>query len=557
MNQAADLRSLLRQRIRKAAEAAGWGAEAPEVAAIVLELPREFAHGDLASPIAFALAKALKRPPRDVATALAEKIGHDAVVDRVEVAGGGYLNFFLGEEIWRGVLASIETAGPKYGGGAALAHQKFLVEFVSANPTGPLVVANARYAAFGEALCRVLEASGATVEREYYINDAGQQVLNLALSLEARWKQAQGQAAELPKDGYHGDYIIELMKQVYADNPGIPKLPEDRRLVELAKAGTDAMIDQQRQVMSRLRVEFTRWFHERDLHTGGEVDAAFDRLKAKDMVFLHEGAWWFKAKQFGDEKDRVVRRSDGAPAYLLPDIAYHLNKFARGYDHVIDIVGADHQVEMATLRQALGALGIDTDKLEIIITQFINLKRGVEKVIMSKRSGNVIMLDELVDEVGVDAARFFFLTRAPGSSMDFDLELAKSTTLDNPVYYLQYAHARLCSVIARAKEEGIPGPSAAQGDPAQLAEPETRMVLRKLARFPLVVEKAALGRAPHLLTHELLELAQAVHQFYTHNRVVGAESAPAAEARLALVGAARQTLANGMELLGVSAPERM
>lgn len=554
---ASDLRPWLRERLFAALEAAGFGGELPNPAAVALELPREFAHGDLACPAAFAVAKAARKAPREVAEAIAAQLRSEPRLAKVEVAGGGYVNLFLGEAVWRDLLGGIAAAGETYGSSATLSGQRFLVEFISANPTGPLVVANARYAAFGESLCRCLEAAGAVVEREYYVNDAGQQIRNLALSLDARWKQSRGEAAELPKDGYQGDYVVDLAKAIFAAHPELPGLPETRRLAELARLGVAAMCEQQRLVIERLRVVYTRWFSEKSLHDGGAVDAAFEKLKGKDLVYQQEGAWWFKAKQFGDEKDRVVRRSDGAPTYQLPDIAYHLDKLGRGYDRLINIVGADHQVEMATLKKALGALGEDADRLEVIIVQFVNLKRGAEKVVMSKRSGNVILLDELVDEVGVDAARFLFLTRAPSSHLDFDLELAKSTTMDNPVYYLQYAHARLSSLIERAAAEGLAVPPPEAADVALLAEPETKLLLRQLARYPLLVEKAAASRQPHLLAHELLELAAAIHGFYTQCRVVGAETPGHATARLALAAAARQVLRNGLALLGVGAPERM
>ncbi len=571
MPDAADLRSLLRSRLRAAAEAAGWGEQAPAAAAIVLELPREFAHGDLASPVAFSLAKALKKPPREVAEALAAKLaasavpgvspglGTDDLLDKVEVAGGGYLNFFLGGAVWRNVLETVESAGPRYGHGTALQGEKILVEFVSANPTGPLLVVNARAASFGDALSRILTAQGATVEREYYVNDAGNQVNNLARSVEVRWRELLGQAAVIPEDGYHGEYVKELAAKLRGRlGDGVLDKPEKERLDELRHLALHEMIAGQQADLASLDVPFTTWTYEaKELHASGLVKEALAKLVAAGVTFEKDGAIWFKATAYGDEKDRVVQKTDGAPTYLLPDIAYHRHKFARGFSRLVNIVGSDHQVEMATLRAALKAIGEPVDRLEVIFTQFVSLKRGGEKVKMSKRAGDVELLRDLVDEVGKDATRFFFLMKTLNSPMEFDMDLAKSQSQDNPVYYLQYAHARLCSVIARAKEEGIEGPAAAAADPALLAEPETRLVLRKLARFPLVVEKAALGRAPHLLTHELLELAQAVHQFYTHNRVVGAESGEAARARLALVAAARQAISNGLELLGVTAPERM
>jgi arginyl-tRNA synthetase len=356
----------------------------------------------------------------------------------------------------------------------------------------------------------------------------------------------------MPKDGYLGEYVKEMTATLLKIDPDLFQKPTEM----ITTVAVGEVVKRQQEDLGRMGVSFDRWFHEKGLHPD-RVNQALAMLKDAGVVARKEGAEWFMATAFGDEKDRVLIKSDGAPTYTLPDVAYHLDKYGRGYTRMVDIVGADHQTEMATLKMALKVLGMETDRLEVIITQFVNLKRGTEKVVMSKRSGNVIPLSELVDEVGVDAARFFFLLRAPSSHLDFDLDLAKSTTMDNPVYYIQYAHARLCSLIERAKAEGMPPADPAFADPALLQEPETRLVMRRLARYPFLVEKAAAGRAPHLITHELMELAQAIHQFYTHNRVVGAPTPEIGQARLALASAARQVVANGLGLLGVSAPERM
>jgi arginyl-tRNA synthetase len=555
---APDLKALVRSRVRAAAVAAGWGDAVPAEAAIVVELPREFAHGDLACPVAFALAKAVRRPPPEVATAIKAHLAADASVERVEIAGGGYLNFFLGDAVWAGILGGIEASGPAWGNGTALAGERILVEFVSANPTGPLVVVNARAASFGAALCRVIEAAGATVGREYYVNDAGAQVRNLALSVEARWRELRGEPFEIPKDGYQGDYIRDLAQAARGRlGDDLLKADPEERIRRLMEFSVGEMVVRHRADLDRLRVGFDAFFHEKRLHEEGLVAQALADLTAKGEVFEKDGAKWFRATAHGDEKDRVLIKGDGNPTYTLPDVAYHRQKFSRGFTRLIDIVGADHQVEMATLRSALAAVGEPVERFEVIITQFVTLKRGSETVKMSKRSGDIVTLAELVDEVGPDAARFLFLLRAPSSHLEFDMDLAKATTMDNPVYYVQYAYARLCSVVERSKAEGLGVPSAADGTPARLVEPEARLLLRKLARWPLIVEKAALTRAPHLVAHELTELAQAVHQFYSQCRVVGAPAPELARARLALVAAARQTISNGLALLGVTAPERM
>ncbi len=556
---AGDLRGTLRALIHGAAVTAGFGEAVPPVERIVIELTREFAHGDLACPIAFGLAKAAKRPPAAIAQAIAAAWVPGGPFEKVEVAGGGYLNFFLGDAVWREVLAGVAAGGAAWGTGTSLAGERFLVEFVSANPTGPLLVVNARAAAYGDALCRVLVAQGAAVEREYLVNDAGAQVRNLALSVEARWLETNGHAFAIPADGYHGDYVKELAGDLARSFPDLlPASPDEGRLAALQREAVNLMVLRQREDLGLLAVGFDRFFAEKaELHATGKVAAALEALQGTGEVFEQDGARWFRATKFGDDKDRVMVKKDGAPTYTLPDIAYHRDKFARGYSRVVDIVGTDHQVEMATLRAALGAMGEPVDRMEVIFTQFVTLKRGGEKVKMSKRAGDVEMLRDLVTEVGPDAARFFFLMRTLNSPLEFDLDLATTRSQENPVYYLQYAHARLCSLMENARAKGVTVDSPGGADPADLAEPETRMVLRKIARFPLVVEKAALTRAPHLLTHELLELAQAVHQFYTRYRVVGADTEAQGRARLVLCGAARRTIANGLELLGVSAPEQM
>jgi len=466
----------------------------------------------------------------------------------VEVAGAGYVNIFLADPVWESVLGEITAQGDSYGSSQSLAGEKFLVEFVSANPTGPIVVANARAASFGDSLCRVLQAAGAEVSREYYVNDAGMQVKNLAKSVAERWKEAHGGTANLPEDGYHGEYVKELAEKLPAGM--------ENDLDAITTFSIKGILEGQKADLGLLDVRFDNWFSEKSLHDRGEVKSALDALKANPgMTEEREGAVWFKATMFGDEKDRVVMKADGNPTYLLPDLAYHRNKFSRGFTRLINILGADHQTEATTLRNALGAAGGDKERLEVIIIQFVHLKRGNEKVVMSKRSGSIVTLRELVEEVGKDAARFFFLLRAPSTHLDFDMDLAKKQTDENPVYYIQYAHARLNSLMAYAQKEGVkllPVVSA-----ADLSEPECKLVLRKLARYPMVMEKAASGRAPHILTHEMLELAQAVHGFYTKHRVVGAGSPGMESARLALVTAAKRVIANGLGLLGVSAPERM
>ena len=546
-----DIRAHLRGRIREVAMAEGWG-EALS-AEIVIELPREFAHGDLSTTASFTLAKALKKPPKEIASRLAERLTPDGVIGRVEVAGGGYVNIFLADPVWESVLGEITALGAAYGNSRLLEGEKFLVEFVSANPTGPVVVANARAAAFGDSLCRVLQSAGAQADREFYVNDAGMQVRNLGLSVLARLAELQGNKAELPADGYHGDYV----KDIAAELPSavVSETDKEKRVALASEFAVNKMLEGQKNDLALIGVGFDNWFRERKLHESGAVWKALEALVSAGVTFEKDGAVWFQATKYGDEKDRVMRKSDGNPTYTLPDMAYHHDKFSRGYTRLINILGADHQVEVRTLESVLKAAGEPTERLEVIIVQFVHLKKGDEKVVMSKRSGAIVTMKELVEDVGKDAARFFFLLRAPSSHLDFDMDLAKKHTEENPVYYIQYAHARLNSLMAYAENAGVKMlPSVPASD---LGEPEARLVLRKLARYPMVLEKAALARAPHMLTHEMLELAVAVHGFYTKHRVVGAGSPAGESARLALVAAAKIVIANGLGLLGVSAPDRM
>ncbi|MBX6378456.1 MAG: arginine--tRNA ligase, partial [Clostridia bacterium] len=434
---------------------------------------------------------------------------------------------------------------------------RVLVEFVSANPTGPLNVVNARAAAFGDALVRVLNAAGYRAEREYYVNDAGRQFANLALAMEVRLRQLLGEDIGLPEGAYPGAYVIDLARAFLAEHGAdVLNLPAAERRERLGRFAVDRIVAGQRATLEAYGVHFDRWVRESAVRAAGEPERVLALLREAGHVYERDGAVWFRATAFGDDQDRVLVRQNGEATYFLPDVAYHLDKFRRDYDLCIDIWGQDHHGYVARMKAALSALGIDPARLEVLLTQIVRLLRGGQVVKMSKRGGEFVTMDELLEDVGRDAARFFFLMRTLDSHLDFDLDLAVRQSEDNPVYYVQYAHARICSILRQGAERGVAPPPPGTADLTLLADPSEEAVVRLVARFPAEVAEAAEGRAPHRLTAYCRELATAFHAFYARCRVLG-EDPDLTTARLALVDAVRQVLANALELLGVSAPERM
>ncbi|MFB3818333.1 MAG: arginine--tRNA ligase [Candidatus Methylomirabilales bacterium] len=545
--------------LERAAAAQGWPpAPVPEVA---WEYPPSAAFGDLSTPLCFALAKQLKRKPRDIATAVQAALRPDpGVVARVEVAGAGYLNLFVAPAWWQSVVRDVLAAGDAYGRAEIGAGRRIQVEFVSANPTGPLHVGHGRGAALGDAVAALLAAVGYAVEREYYINDAGTQVKLLGESVRARYLESLGRPAEFPEAGYHGDYIRDVAAKVAERVPGLADLPPDEMAAACAEEGARILLEEIRADLEAFGVRFDRWFSERSLFESGEVERALGTLKAGGYLYEEDGAVGFRASEFGDEKDRILIRGTGEPTYFTSDIAYHANKIARGFTGLINIWGADHGGYIPRVKAAIHALGHDPEILHVLLLQMVRVLRGGQPVPMSKRSGQFVELREVVEEVGKDAARFLFLTRRPESQLDFDIEVAKRQSLDNPVYYVQYAHARACSVARRAQEAGIPGEPAA-ADLSRLTLPEELDILKRLALFPELVRGAALGHEPHRVTAYLQELAAAFHGYFTRyrdsdERVISADH-DLSRSRLAMVAAVRQVVANGLRLLGVSAPERM
>jgi len=535
------------------------GLSLPEGARVDIEVPRDPEHGDWATPVALTVAKALRRPPRDVAASLVQALEIEPeVLSGVEIAGAGFINFRLAP-VWltrnvRRILAERRT----YGNSPAGAGKRILVEYVSANPTGPLNVVNARAASIGDSLIRIMNAAGFRAEGEFYSNDRGLQADLFGASLRTRFMERFGLAAPpIPEEGYAGAYVTDLAL-VLGERQGREwlALSEEEQCDRFSVWGIGRMLERQQADLGRFGAHMDRWFLESDLHKGGAVQGALERLRDRGVVEERDGALWFRATQFGDQEDRVVVRSNGEPTYFLADAAYHHDKFLRGFDHLIDLLGPDHHGHITRMQGVIEAMGWPKERFEVILIQWVKLLRGGQVVKMSKRAGEFITLDELVEEVGVDAARFFFLMRRAESPLDFDMELAVKRSEENPVYYVQYAHARIFHVLEYARHQGVQEPNAETANLDLLAEPETLTLLRGLAGFPPLVAAAAMNREPHRIPSYLKELAAKFHSFYHHHRVVTSDAA-LTEARLLLTVATGVVFKRGLDLLGVSAPESM
>jgi arginyl-tRNA synthetase len=512
-----------------------------------LERPKKAGHGDYATNAALVLAPVVGAPPRDVAAklgdALRDRLG--GTLERVEVAGPGFLNLFLTDDWYAGAVDWVLEAGDRFGTGAPEKPERINIEFVSANPTGPLTAASGRHAAFGDALARILTLAGHSVEREYYFNDAGSQVQRLGESIRAR---ARGE--DPPEDGYQGDYVRELAEQI--PNAG------EADVEELTRRGVELVIGSIRATLEAYRVHFDRWFTERTLHEGSPsaIERAYRRLEEQGHLYRSEGALWLRTTAFGDDKDRVLERSSGEPTYFAADVAYHEEKLERGYDRLINVLGSDHHGYIARMKAAMAALGADPGRLEIPILQFVHIVEGEARAKMSKRRGDFITLDDLIAEIGVDATRWFMLSRSHESTVDLDLDLARRESAENPVYYVQYAHARIASVLAKAGEERVAAALARPARRGELHESERELV-KKLLAFPDEIDEAAERRAPHRIAAYALELAQAFTAFYRDCQVVGAEPQAAEDFRLRLSVVSKRTIARALALLGVGAPEQM
>ena len=551
-----------------------------------IERTRDARHGDFTSNVAMRAAKALGEKPRDIATRIVEAMSASALIARVEIAGPGFINFTLTQSAWHQAVAETFARGTEYGTSTSGDGKKALVEFVSANPTGPLHVGHGRHAAFGACLANLLRATGYEVDTEYYVNDAGRQMNILALSVWLRYLQLGDVAPEFPGKCYQADYCRDIAAEIKGSHGDVfmsgaaavvellntPVDDEETQLdalIELAQnsleadgfavffdAAIETILADIRDDLGEFGVEYDRWYSERSLVDRGAIDSAIEVLRAKGVLYDKDGTVWFRTTDFGDDKDRVVVRENGVTTYFASDIAYHKEKCERGYDELINVFGSDHHGYIARLLAALAGLGKPDDALEIKLVQFVVLFRGTEKVQMSTRSGKYITLRELRNEVGNDAARFFYVSRSNDQHLDFDLALATSQSNDNPVYYVQYAHARIASLLHKLEASGISLPAASADTLAPLTNDSEVSLMRAISRFPEAVQLAADNRAPQTIVHYLRELAAEFHSFYNDQRIIDAEAAER-DARALLATATRQVLANGLALLGVSAPESM
>ncbi len=530
--------------VASAGELAGNGAGSKAK----LDRPATAEFGDYSSNAPMLLAPALRQPPREVAEQLASRVRDrlGADLERAEVAGPGFLNLFMSDDWYRAAVAAAAAAGDDYGRGSPERPERVLVEFVSANPTGPPNAASGRHAAYGDSLSRILAFAGHEVAREYYVNDYGSQVRRFGESIAAR---ARGE--EPPEDGYQGDYVTEIAERI----DGAAELDVD----ELARRGVEQMIEVMRTTMKRFRVEFDEFFSESTLHEKGEVERTIERLREAGHVYESEGALWLRTSSFGDDKDRVLRRGTGEETYFAPDIAYHQYKLERGHERLIDVWGADHHGYVSRMKAAFQALGGDPDHLELLIMQLVNLMEGGQRAQMSKRRGEFVTLDDLIEDIGVDAARYYMLQRSHDTTLDLDLQLAREQSQENPVYYVQYAHARIASILRKAGEERVHQALAkdlAASD--EVLHPSARALVKRLLELPDEVTVAAERRAPHRMTTYATEVAQAFSAFYRDCRVVGAaEEGGDEDFRIALSVVAKRVVARALDLLGVEAPEQM
>jgi arginyl-tRNA synthetase len=548
-----ELARCLQQAVLKAQQEGALAAAAlPEV---LIEHPQNPGHGDFASGFPLRMARAMRMSPLAIAEEVSKHIVPPPQVDKVWIAPPGFINFTLREDWLSTEVESILTAGEMYGDVELGKGKRVQVEFVSVNPTGPLHVGHGRGAVLGSTLANVLTAAGYAVEREYYINDMGTQITNFGRSLYARYQQCLGKEAAMPPDGYHGNYMIDLAKQIVQEQGDrFLSLPDGEAVSQLGEVGVVKMLQEIKQDLELLNVVFDVWFSERSLYQGGQYSKAMELLESGGYVVDKANATWFESSSLGEDKDNVLVRGDGSPTYFASDIAYHYNKFLeRKFDKVIDIWGADHQGHVPRMKAVLKALGCDSEQLKVIICQLVTLRRGEEIVKVSKRSGDIVTLQEVIEEVGPDPCRFIFLSRSADSQMDFDMELAKKQSADNPVYYVQYAHARIASILRLAKQREI---DYGQGDVSLLtSEPELTLI-RRLILFPEIVERVAVTLEPHHLPYYAQDLATVFHSFYKQCRVVS-EDVALTRARLKLVKASQIVLAKVLRLMGMSIPEKM
>ncbi|QGQ48377.1 arginine--tRNA ligase [Metabacillus sediminilitoris] len=556
MNIVEQVKERLKDEIKAAVSKAGLAEEA-QIPDVLLEIPKEKAHGDYSTNMAMQLARVAKKAPRMIAEELVANFDKEkGSIEKIEIAGPGFINFYMNNSYLTDLIPSILKAGASYGETNIGNKEKVQVEFVSANPTGDLHLGHARGAAVGDSLCNVLAKAGYDVSREYYINDAGNQINNLALSVEARYFQALGKDVEMPEDGYHGEDIVGIGKKIVDEfGDRFAEQDRDERLAFFREYGLKYEMGKLKADLEEFRVSFDHWYSETSLYHNGKIDGALAALKEKGHIFEEGGATWFRSTTFGDDKDRVLIKNDGSYTYLTPDIAYHKDKLDRGFTKLINVWGADHHGYIPRMKAAIEALGYEKDTLEVEIIQLVHLYKNGEKMKMSKRTGKAVTMRDLIEEVGLDAVRYFFAMRSADTHMDFDLDLAVSKSNENPVFYAQYAHARICSMLRQGEEQGL-----AYEDNLKLDEITSEKefdLLKKLGEFPQAVAEAAQKRIPHRITNYIYDLASALHSFYNAEKVLDPENTEKSRARLGLMKATQTTLQNAFTLIGVSAPEKM
>ncbi|MCY8175471.1 arginine--tRNA ligase [Bacillus inaquosorum] len=556
MNIAEQMKDVLKEEIKAAVLKAGL-AEESQIPNVILETPKDKTHGDYSTNMAMQLARIAKKAPRQIAE---EIVAHfdkgKASIEKLDIAGPGFINFYMNNQYLTKLIPSVLEAGEAYGETNIGNGERVQIEFVSANPTGDLHLGHARGAAVGDSLCNVLSKAGYDVSREYYINDAGNQINNLALSVEVRYFEALGLEKPMPEDGYRGEDIIAIGKRLaeeYGDR--FVNEEESERLAFFRDYGLKYELEKLRKDLENFRVPFDVWYSETSLYQNGKIDKALEALREKGHVYEEDGATWFRSTAFGDDKDRVLIKKDGSYTYLLPDIAYHKDKLDRGFDKLINVWGADHHGYIPRMKAAIEALGYEKGTLEVEIIQLVHLYKNGEKMKMSKRTGKAVTMRDLIEEVGLDAVRYFFAMRSADTHMDFDLDLAVSTSNENPVYYAQYAHARICSMLRQGEEQGLK--PAADLDFSHIQSEKEYDLLKTIGGFPEAVAEAAEKRIPHRVTNYIYDLASSLHSFYNAEKVIDPENEEKSRARLALMKATQITLNNALQLIGVSAPEKM
>ncbi len=520
-----------------------------------VEIPKHENQGDFSTNIALVIAGLEKRNPRELAARFAALLEAEReLIAAVAVAGPGFVNITISHAVWQQVITTVEAAGEQFGRSRVGGDRRVMVEFVSANPTGPLSVGHGRQAILGDAIARLLEATGHQVYREYYYNNAGRQMRVLGESVRARYLELVGGSGSFPEDGYQGEYIYDIARELVAEvGDGLKEVAE----VEPFQRKAEAVIFKDiSATLARMGIVFDNYFNERSLYENGAIDDVVAELRAKGLVYEEQGATWFRTSRFGQEQDRVIIKSSGEPTYRLPDIAYHREKFRRDFDWLIDIFGSDHIATIPDVLAGVTALGYEADKVTVILHQFVTLLRDGKQVKMSTRKATFVTVDELLDEVGADAARFFFMMRKPDSQLEFDLDLAASQSQENPVYYVQYGHARLCSILRQAGDKGVAVVSGSDADTSLLGEDDEIALLKAMAAFPALIESAALQLEPHRVIFYLMDLAGRLHSYYNKHRVIGDDPA-LSQARLSLIVALRTVFRNGLHIVGLTAPETM